>query len=113
MGEAEESGKKRTVMVESLGWITESSILPKKHRAIEGVGPSSILELKAHLYKSQEEAKKSKEISGTDVEYHRAKKKITPHDPFSAKNSGVESRALKYCSFSLSLSRSVKFFLLC
>ncbi|KDP37958.1 hypothetical protein JCGZ_04601 [Jatropha curcas] len=95
----EEEGKKRRVVVESLGWLTESSILPKKHRAIEGVGPSSILELKAQLYKSQEEAKVSKQSSAfaaaSDANYHRAKKKVTPCDPFSAKNSGVESRALK------------------
>ncbi|KAE8655323.1 putative hydrolase [Hibiscus syriacus] len=87
--------KKKRVVVESLGWLTESSIMPKKHRAIEGVGASSILELKAHLYKSQEESKKSKELNGPDVEYHRAKKKIAPHDTFSFKNSGVDARALK------------------
>lgn len=81
--------------MESLGWLTESSIMPKKHRAIEGVGASSILELKAELYKSQEESKKSKELNGLDVEYHRAKKKIAPHDTFSLKNSGVDARALK------------------
>ncbi|OAY29133.1 uncharacterized protein At4g18257 [Manihot esculenta] len=94
MGEQE--GKKRRVVVESLGWLTESSILPKKHRTIEGVGASSILELKAQLYKSQEEAKVSKQTSTvSDANYHRAKKKISRSDPFSAKNSGVESRALK------------------
>ncbi|KAF9672550.1 hypothetical protein SADUNF_Sadunf11G0053800 [Salix dunnii] len=82
-------------MVESLGWLTESSILPKKHRAIEGVGASSIVQLKAQLYKSQEEAKKSKDISPSDLEYHRAKKIIPPLDTFSKKNSGVESRATK------------------
>ncbi|KAJ8761993.1 hypothetical protein K2173_006595 [Erythroxylum novogranatense] len=92
MGE-EDAGKKRRVVVESLGWLTESSILPKKHRAIEGVGASSILELKAQLYKSQEEAKSSKLVSGPDgVEYHLAKKKLTPQDP---KNPGVDARALK------------------
>lgn len=67
--------------------------MPKKHKAIEGVGASSILELKAELYKSQEESKKSKELSGPDVEYHRAKRKLTPNDPFSRKNSGVQARA--------------------
>ncbi|GLU22695.1 hypothetical protein SLE2022_387520 [Rubroshorea leprosula] len=91
MGEEE---RKKRVVVESLGWLTESSIMPKKHRAIDGVGASSILELKAQLYKSQEESKKTKELSGPDVEYHRAKK-ITPRDTFSIKNSGVEARALK------------------
>lgn len=87
--------KKKRMTVESLGWLTESTIMPKKHRAIAGVGASSILELKAQLYKSQEETKKSKEISGSDVDFHRAKKFLTPHDPFSFKNSGVEARAHK------------------
>lgn len=101
MGEEE---RKKRVVVESLGWLTESSIMPKKHRAIEGVGASSILELKAELYKSQEESKKSKELNGPDVEYHRAKKKIAPHDTFSLKNSGVDARALKYIYFPFFLS---------
>ncbi|KAJ0232898.1 hypothetical protein HA466_0285850 [Hirschfeldia incana] len=90
----EEETKKR-VVVESLGWITESSIMPKKHRAIEGVGPSSIMELKAQLYKSQEEAKQTKDFSGSDAQYHRAKERIAAKDSFAAKNSGVESRANK------------------
>ncbi|KAL0890122.1 hypothetical protein Bca101_014105 [Brassica carinata] len=90
----EEETKKR-VVVESLGWITESSIMPKKHRAIEGVGPSSIMELKAQLYKSQEEAKQTKDFTGSDAQYHRAKERIAAKDSFASKNSGVEGRALK------------------
>ncbi|XP_077250986.1 uncharacterized protein At4g18257-like [Tasmannia lanceolata] len=85
----EEAKKQR---VESMGWLTESSVMPKKHKAIEGVGASSILELKAQLYKTQEEAKKAKDLA-PDVEYHRAKKKIVPHNVFSQKNSGVDARA--------------------
>lgn len=85
----EEARKKR---VDSLGWLTESSVMPKKHKAIEGVGASSILELKAQLYKTQEEAKKTKELT-PDVEFHRAKKKIVPHNVFAQKNSGVEARS--------------------
>lgn len=96
----EGTGKKRAV-TESLGWLTESSIMPKKHRAIEGVGASSILELKAELYKSQEDSKKSRDLAGPDVEYQRAKSKIAPKDHFSAKNSGVDARAHKYYPFSL------------
>ncbi|KAF5191356.1 hypothetical protein FRX31_019061 [Thalictrum thalictroides] len=68
--------------------------MPKKHRNIEGVGASSIFELKAQLYKTQEEAKKSKELA-PDIEYHRAKKKIVAYDVLSQKNSGVDSRAHK------------------
>ncbi|KAL3522670.1 hypothetical protein ACH5RR_015504 [Cinchona calisaya] len=102
-GEAAEAKKKR-VVVESLGWLTESSIMPKKHRAIEGVGASSILELKAQLYKSQEESKRdrisrdpiySSSSSNHDVQVHRAKKMITANDAFSNRNSGVEARAAK------------------
>lgn len=95
----EEHEKKKRVVVESLGWLTESSILPKKQRSIEGVGPSSILELKAQLYQSQEQSKKSKELNGSDLEFHRAKKKITPRDSLAAKNSGVDARAHKYRPF--------------
>lgn len=98
MGEEE---RKKRVVVESLGWLTESSIMPKKHRAIAGVGASSIVELKAQLYKSQEDSKKSRELTGPEVEYQRAKSKIVSKDAFSAKNSGVDARAHKYgfCSF--------------
>lgn len=97
MGEEEKKEKKekKRVVVESLGWLTESSIMPKKHRAIAGVGASSIMELKAQLYRSQEESRKSKEVSGTDLNYHRAKSKISKLDTFSLKNSGVDSRAHK------------------
>ncbi|XP_052179669.1 uncharacterized protein At4g18257-like [Diospyros lotus] len=96
MGEEEGEKKKKRVVVESLGWLTESSIMPKKHRAIAGVGPSSILDLKAQLYKSQEESKRSKDqLPSASADYHRAKKTIAPRDPLSLKNSGVDARAFK------------------
>ncbi|WVZ20586.1 hypothetical protein V8G54_007908 [Vigna mungo] len=94
MAGEEGAGKKR-VVTESLGWLTESSIMPKKHRAIAGVGASSIVELKAELYKSQEDSRKSRELSGPDVEYQRAKSKIASKDPLSVKNRGVDARAHK------------------
>lgn len=100
--EGDEGSKKRRMVVESLGWLTESTIMPKKHRAIAGVGASSIMELKAQLYKSQEDSKKSKELAGPDVEFHRAKIKVVPSGSFTANNYGVEARALKY-AISLSL----------
>jgi len=109
MAGAEGGGKKR-VVTESLGWLTESSIMPKKHRAIEGVGASSIVELKAELYKSQEDSRKSRELSGPDVEYQRAKSKIAPKDPLSVKNRGVDARAHKYRIVTL-LSLRFLFFL--
>lgn len=112
MGE-EESGERKAEpsssaavrkRVESLGWLTESTIMPKKHRSIEGVGPSSILELNAQLYKSQEEAKRAPKepLLSTDTAYahhlqvHRAKHKIDSTDRFSSTNPGVSLRAAKY-----------------
>ncbi|KAK4399342.1 hypothetical protein Sango_1409700 [Sesamum angolense] len=102
MGEEESKSAKKRV-VDSLGWLTESSIMPRKHRAIEGVGASSILELKAQLYKSQEESKRQPKepIHSADhhyaqqLEVHRAKKVISAHDAFSARNTGVDARAAK------------------
>lgn len=91
-GEEEREEKKATRKFESLGWLTESAIMPKKQKAIAGVGPSSILDLKAQLYKSQQELKASKDV---DVDYQRAKKKVCPSNPLSLKNSGVDARGLK------------------
>ena len=103
MGEEEAKTETKKRAVESLGWLTESSIMPRKHRAIEGVGASSILELKAQLYRSQEESKRNPKdaVRPTDQNYaqhlevHRAKKKIAEKDTFSNKNSGVDARAHK------------------
>jgi hypothetical protein len=39
--------------VHSMGWLTESSVMPKKQKIIQGVGASSVVELKAELYKAQ------------------------------------------------------------
>ncbi|XP_020524797.1 uncharacterized protein At4g18257 isoform X1 [Amborella trichopoda] len=90
----EENAKKER-RVESLGWLTESSVMPKKHKTIEGVSASSIVELRAQLYRTQEEAKKVKDLA-PDIEFHRAKKKVVPVDVHSRKNAGVESRANKW-----------------
>ncbi|KAL3684897.1 hypothetical protein R1sor_002919 [Riccia sorocarpa] len=77
--------------VESLGWLTESSVMPKKQRAIAGVGASSIVELRAELYKTQEDVKKAKE-AGVDLDALRSRKKIGVID---RKNVGVEDRAAR------------------
>lgn len=85
-----DANKKR---IGSLGWLTESGVMPKKQKAIEGVGVSSLLELRAQLYKTQEESKRNKDAA-PDVDLHRARKRNNaPHDIFSNKNSGVEDRA--------------------
>lgn len=86
--------------MESLGWLTESAVMPKKHKAIEGVGAASILDLKAQLYRTQEEARNptapgAVAAAASGGEFRRAKIRSTPADPLGAKNSGVDARAHK------------------
>ncbi|XP_057865936.2 uncharacterized protein At4g18257 [Cryptomeria japonica] len=88
-----ESNNNLTKRVQSLGWLTESAALPKKQKAIEGVGVSSIVELRAQLYNTQEEAKRAKEGAPDNADLHRARKKPVHNDVFSNKNSGVEVRS--------------------
>lgn len=67
----------------SLGWLTESSILPRKRKEIEGVTQNTLVELKAALYDQQQSAKKPR---------------ITPRlerGPLAGKNKGVEERIQK------------------
>ncbi|ONM39495.1 uncharacterized protein At4g18257 [Zea mays] len=93
----EQQGGSRERRVESLGWLTESAVMPKKHKAIEGVGAASILDLKAQLYRTQEEARNptAPGAAASGGEFRRAKIRSAPTDPLGAKNSGVESRAHK------------------
>ena len=88
MAAGEDVGEGQRRNAESLGWLTESTIMPKKQRVIEGVGASTIVNLRAQLYKSQEEMKMAAE-AGEGPELMRAKKK---GDLFSHKNSGVADR---------------------
>ncbi|KAL2653091.1 hypothetical protein R1flu_021219 [Riccia fluitans] len=90
-GKGSKMGAKERRRVESLGWLTESSVMPKKQRAIAGVGASSIVELRAELYKTQEDVKKAKD-GGVDLDTLRSRKKIGVTD---RKNSGVEERAAR------------------
>eukprot|EP00898_Chlorokybus_atmophyticus_P004927 jgi/Chlat1/5435/Chrsp36S05438 len=46
-GEAGGAGAKR-MRVESLGWLTESAVQPKKGKAIDGVGAASLEEVRRH-----------------------------------------------------------------
>ncbi|KAJ4768803.1 Coiled-coil domain-containing protein 174 [Rhynchospora pubera] len=97
----EDGGKGEGGRMESLGlgWLTESAVMPKKHKAIEGVGAASIVELKAQLYRTQEEARKAKDSdpssssAASAADASRARKRSA--DLFSPKNSGVDARAHK------------------
>jgi hypothetical protein len=92
----QQGGVPKERRMESLGWLTESTVMPKKHKAIEGVGAASILDLKAQLYRTQEEARNSAPADAASGEFRRAKKRSGPADPLGAKNSGVDARAHKY-----------------
>lgn len=80
-----DANKKR---IGSLGWLTELGVMP-----IEGVYVSSLLEMRAQLYKTQEQSKHNKDVT-PDVDLHCTRKRNNaPHNIFSNKNSGVEDRA--------------------
>ena len=64
----------------SLGWLTESTIIPTKKKAIGGITSNSLVNLKAALYDSQQVAKK-----------HRTGPKVE-RSVNSGKNQGVENR---------------------
>ena len=51
----------RTREADSMGWLSESTFMPKKQKVIEGVGAASIVDLKAQLYRTQEEVKMHKD----------------------------------------------------
>ncbi|EMS65227.1 hypothetical protein TRIUR3_20530 [Triticum urartu] len=80
--------------------------MPKKHKAIEGVGAASILDLKAQLYRTQEEARNSTAADAASSEFRRAKKRSGPADPLGAKNSGVDARAHKLAIFCASFEEN-------
>mmetsp|Transcript_2143 Transcript_2143/g.4000 ORF Transcript_2143/g.4000 Transcript_2143/m.4000 type:complete len:244 (-) Transcript_2143:106-837(-) len=73
----------------SLGWLTESSILPKKRKKIDGLSASSIIDLKAILFQAEEDAKRSKSF---DQPFRRARKVTRLSDTLGKANSGVSAR---------------------
>ncbi|KAK9808859.1 hypothetical protein WJX72_005240 [[Myrmecia] bisecta] len=73
---------------QSLGWLSQSSVQPKKQRIIEGVSASSLVDLKAQLYKTQEEARLVKE-GKLDPE---SRGRRTVGIDLSLRNAGVEER---------------------
>lgn len=81
---------------DSLGWLTESAVMPKKQRAIEGVSAASIVELRAQLYKSQE-IHNNRQENGVDGANERSRRKagINIADIYAKQNAGVEARAEK------------------
>jgi len=65
--------------------------MPKKQRVIDGVGAGSLLDLKAQLYRTQENVKR-KQDGLVDVEDKRKKSGFKVTDLFEKSNTGVEGR---------------------
>ncbi len=59
---------------ESLGWLAQSGVQPKKRREIEGVSGASMVALKAEVFKTQQEAAAVKE-GRLDADELRARRK--------------------------------------
>ncbi|KAK3238233.1 hypothetical protein CYMTET_51741 [Cymbomonas tetramitiformis] len=90
------SDSKRTTRdAESLGWITESGIMPKKQREIEGVSAASLVDLQAQLYRTQEDAKRRQEGLEPLDDAGRKKSDFKVSSLFERRNGGVEERDRK------------------
>lgn len=73
-----------------MGWLTESSQQPKRHRYIEGVGGRGLPEMQAQLYKLEQQAA-AKKASGQSL----SKPRRVPAGALGASNSGVDTRNQK------------------
>jgi len=92
--EREAAGAKRPLLreAESLGWLAQSSVQPRKRKDIEGVSASSIVDLKAQLYRSQEESRlRAEGVLGPNDSSSRRKIGVDL-SRFNRKNEGVEER---------------------
>lgn len=81
---------------ESLGWLAQSSVQPKKRRLIEGVSGGTVVDLQAQLYRAQEQARLHKEgnLESRD-KYVRRKAGVDVHELLGKRNAGVSERDAK------------------
>jgi len=70
-----------------MGWLTESALLPKKKRKIEGISTSSMVELKSVVYQSEQDTRRSKTFNDAGV--RKTSKNI---NDVIGKNTGVAGR---------------------
>lgn len=76
--------------VQSMGWLTESSQQPKRHRYIEGVDGRGLPEMQAQLYKLEQQAA-AKKAAGQSL----SKPRRVPAGALGASNAGVGTRDQK------------------
>lgn len=70
----------------SLGWLTESSLIPKEPKPIKGVGTASLLQLQAAVYERERRGSAAAQA---------AKRRRGALDLKGSQNQGVEARAAK------------------
>ncbi|KAI3431435.1 hypothetical protein D9Q98_004487 [Chlorella vulgaris] len=90
--EGKDQGKKPLARsTESLGWLAQSGMQPRKRRDIEGVGASSLVAMQAQVLRAQQEAALVKE-GKLDAEELRARRKGGIAALLGKKNAGVGLR---------------------
>eukprot|EP00210_Caulerpa_lentillifera_P006404 g6118.t1 len=91
-GGKQEGDSTQRRLLESMGWLTESILIPRKGKAIEGVGAETLVDLKAQLALSQDQAKLQK----TAGEFKRGRKRKNEDEEFfKERNKGVLERDKK------------------
>lgn len=76
----------------SLGWLTESSILPKKPKEIEDVGKASMLEMRAAFYQTESAARQPDGPASAALKQQR-QRRANRKDPLAAaSNRGLAER---------------------
>ena len=75
----------------SLGWLAESSVLPRKPKQIDEVGKASMVDLRAAVYATEEKLKRPEELK---AEERRRRSDLRTAGPLGvARNSGVAERS--------------------
>ncbi|KAL3154674.1 hypothetical protein ABBQ38_011223 [Trebouxia sp. C0009 RCD-2024] len=87
--------RKRLRAAENLGWLATSGTYSKKRKLIEGVSGASVVELKAELYRAQQDAKLAQEGLLDEDRRDRRKAGIDVSGILGKGNAGVEQRSAK------------------
>ncbi|KAK9834155.1 hypothetical protein WJX81_003482 [Elliptochloris bilobata] len=89
---AQAAPSERPERAERLGWLTESSVQPRKRRAIEGVGTAGLVDLQATLYRQEEQARLVREGVLDPADTSGRRKAGIDVSAFARRNAGVEAR---------------------
>lgn len=90
----------------SLGWLTESSLLPKRPKQIEEVGKASMVDLRAALYQSEETLQQTDGSLRAEEQERRMKRKADVLGGM--KNRGVAERDAADVAYELDEQRRVE-----